>query len=85
MAAQTLKKLLHQLIDKINDEDLLKAYLRVIKSSVDEVNEDAIGYTTKGKILTKQGLKEKVKSASKRVKQGDYISHNDVVKESKTW
>ena len=86
MATQPLRNSLHQLIDKINDEDLLKAYLRVIRSSVEEqVNEDTAGYTAKGEILTKQALKEKVKTASKRVKSGDFISHSDVVKESKTW
>jgi len=87
MSAQPLKKSLHQLIDKINDEDLLKAYLRVIRSSVEDqqVKEDTIGYTTKGEILTKQKLKEKVKAASKKVKNGDFISHEDVVKESKKW
>ena len=86
MAAQPLRKSLHQLIDKINDEELLKAYLQVIRSSVEEqVNEDAVGYTPKGEILTKQRLKEKVRAASKKVKGGDFLSHRDVVKESRTW
>lgn len=89
MAAQPLKKSLHDLIDKINDEDLLKAYLCVIRSSVedqvDQVNEDIVGYTTKGEALTKQKLNEKVKAASKRVKGGDFISHRDVVKDAKSW
>ena len=86
MAAQALKKSLLQLIDKIDDEALLKAYLKVIRSSVEEqVNEDAVGYTTKGEALTKQTLKAKVKTASRRVKGGDFISHNDVVKDSKSW
>lgn len=86
MAAQPLKKSLHDLIDKINDEDLLKAYLRVIRSSVEEqVNEDTVGYTTKGEAMNKRQLRERVKSASKKAKEGDVIPHRDVVKESKAW
>ena len=44
-----------------------------------------VGYTAKGKIITKIELKNRVKAASKRVKSGDFISHEEIEKEVDNW
>jgi len=40
MAIHTLKNTLHQLIEKIEDEALLKAYLKVLESSIQVQGKD---------------------------------------------
>ena len=44
-----------------------------------------VGYTAKGKPLTKFELKNRAKAASIRVKSGDFISHEEIEKEVENW
>lgn len=41
-----------------------------------------VGYTAKGKPMTKIELKNRVKAASKRVKSGDFISHEEILNDN---
>lgn len=84
MSVQTIKQSIHQMIDKINNEDLLQAYLKIIEVGF-EKEEGIIGYTTKGIPLTKEELIKNAKAASARVKSGDYVSQEDLEKESGDW
>lgn len=44
-----------------------------------------VGHTIQGNPITKTELKERVKTASGRVKSGDFISHDELEKEIENW
>lgn len=84
MGTQLLRKTIHELIDQINDDDLLNAYLKIIEQGVKKESE-IIGYTTQGEPITPEILKKRVRAASQRVKSGNYISQEELEKESENW
>jgi hypothetical protein len=81
MTATALRKEVQQYIDRA-DERFLKM---VHAMSKEYDNALVVGYTTKGKPIYKTELKARVKAASKRVKSGDYIAHEELEKEVKNW
>lgn len=50
-----------------------------------EVNNEIVGYTIKGKSLTKEEYIRKVLSSDKSIDQGGFISHEDLKKEILGW
>jgi len=44
-----------------------------------------VGYDSDGKPITKDGLKSRVKVASQRVKEGDFITQEYIEKEIEEW
>ena len=64
------------------DERFLKMVYAMSKEYDDSI---VVGYTAKGGVITKSELKDRVKVASKRVKSGDFISHEDLEKETEKW
>lgn len=86
MTATQLKESLHGLINKIEDEELLNAYLKIIESGIGKDSEtEIVGYTPKGEPIVKTELIEQVRAASERVKSGKYISQEDLEKASENW
>ncbi len=85
MTTIKLKESLHYLIDKIEDEELLNAYLKIIKKGFQVSSEPIVGYSTKGEAITKSKLIQKVRSASDRVKSGKFTTQEDIEKESEGW
>ena len=49
------------------------------------IMEEIVAYTIDGKPLTLKEYKEKLDSAAERVKNGRYTTHEDLLKEIKTW
>lgn len=47
--------------------------------------EEIVAYTVDGKPLTLKEYKEKLDSATERVKNGRYTTHEDLLKEIKSW
>ena len=87
MTKLELKTSIKNLVNKLDDEKLLKAYHTLLTSLIEEKEKTlaVIGFTAKGEPLTKKTLATKVKSASARVKAGKYISQEDLEKQSKKW
>ena len=85
MTAIQIKESLHDLINKIEDEELLNAYLKIIESGVKIEESEVVGYTPTGESITKVEMVETVKMASERVKSGKYISQEDLEKASDNW
>jgi len=81
MTATALRKELRQYINHA-DERFLKL---VYAMSKEYENTLVVGYTAKGEPITKIELKQRVKAASKRVKSGDFISHEELEKEVENW
>ena len=86
MTAIEIKESLHNLINKIEDEELLDAYLKIIESGIKKRKEtETIGHTTRGEPITQDILAEKVNAASERVKSGKYVGQEDLEKASENW
>ena len=85
MTTVKLKESLHSLIDKIEDEELLNAYLKIIEKGLKDSSDPIVGYTTRGEAITKSKLVQRVRAASERVKSGNYTTQEDLEKESENW
>jgi len=86
MTTVKLKESLHDLIDRIEDKELLSAYLKIIEQGVSSsIDDPIVGYTTKGDPITKTGLVSRARAASARVKSGEYTTQEDLEKESENW
>ncbi|UII33135.1 hypothetical protein LVD17_04750 [Fulvivirga ulvae] len=85
MLTVKLKESLHKLIDRIDDEELLNAYLKIIEKGLSSSIDPIAGYTTKGEPITKSTLVKRVRSASARVKSGTFTDQEDLEKESENW
>jgi len=87
MTKVELKTSIKNLVNKLDDEKLLKAYHTLLTTLIKEKEKSSaiVGYTAKGEPLTKKTLAQKVKSASVRVKAGKYVSQAEVEKQAKKW
>lgn len=85
MAIASVKKSLHILIDQIEDEELLNAYLKIVENGLPLHNDPIVGYTPKGNPIGKSELIQQVKAASDRVKSGQYVSQEDLENTSESW
>ena len=83
MTAANLKASIHNLVDQINDEELLEAYLKIIEVGIS--SHEIIGFSTTGNPLTRQSLIDEVKMASQRVKAGRYISQEELEEKASDW
>jgi hypothetical protein len=81
MGVAELKEELHDYIDHA-DERFLKM---VYAMSREYMSPTVIGYKTDGTPITQKELAQRVTSASKRVKSGNYISQEEVEKEVENW
>ena len=81
MGAKELRKELHSYIEYA-DETFLKMVYAMSKEYKQPV---IVGYNPDGESITQQDLKRRVKSASKRVKSGDFITQEEVEKEVENW
>ena len=80
----TVKESLHSIIDRIEDEELLHAYLKILKKTVSD-QDPIVGYKPNGDEITQSSMIQEVRAASGRVKAGDYISQEDLEKASENW
>lgn len=87
MTKVELKTSIKNLVNKLDDEKLLKAYHTLLTSLIDEKEKtsDIVGNSVKGELLTRKNIIKSVKSASARVKAGKYVSQEEVEKQSQKW
>lgn len=81
MGVHKLREELHEYINQA-DERFLKM---VYAMSKEYKKTDVVGYTVDGSPITKENLIKRARAASKRVKSGDYISQEELEKESDKW
>ena len=81
MRTTEIRKEIHEYIDQA-DERFLKLVYAMSKKYENSL---IVGYTSKGEPITKIELQERVKTASKRVNSGDFISHEELEKEVENW
>jgi hypothetical protein len=81
MTATALRKEVQQYIRRADDR-----FLKMVHAMSKEYeNTLVVGYTAQGEPITKGDLKKRVKAASKRVKSGDFIPHEELEKEVENW
>lgn len=81
MSTQEIKKELHHYIDHA---DL--TFLKMVHAMTKVYEKESIvGYDIDGTPISEQILKNRVKSASKRVKSGEFISQEEIEKEIENW
>jgi len=81
MGVQKLREELHDYINRA-DERFLKM---VYAMSKEYKKSDIAGYNIDGSPITKEILLKRVKTASQRVKSGDFISQEEVEREIENW
>jgi hypothetical protein len=81
MGVAELKEELHNYIDHADERFLKMVYAmsREYKASA------VIGYNVNGTPITPKELAQRVTSASKRVKSGDFITQEEIEKEIENW
>lgn len=79
MNLQTAKINVMQKIMNVSKASLLDK----ISNILDE--EMIVGYTIDGKPLTKQQYNERLLAAEKQIESGDYITQEDLEKETENW
>ena len=87
MTKVELKTSIKNLVNKLDDEKLLKAYHTLLTSLIDEKEKtsDIVGHSAKGELLTHKNIIKSVKAASTRVKAGKYVSQEEVEKQAQKW
>ena len=77
-------ELRNTMISYINEAD--DRLLNVLKAVVESYREnDIVAYTVTGEPLTKQQYNEELLMAEKEIENGDFISQEDLEKESQNW
>jgi hypothetical protein len=85
MSARDLKFSINQILDKTDDEEYLLLILALLRRSLPDEDPSVIGYDADGKPLTAKQLEKEVLAASKRVKSGKFIRHEDLKQQMKNW
>jgi hypothetical protein len=76
MGVRELRKELHAFINHTDER-----FLNMVYAMSKEYKEDVIvGYKVDGTPITQQELKNRVRSASKRVKSGDFLTQEEMEK-----
>jgi len=82
MSTIELKTDLHNLIDEINDNAVLKALYMLLKK---QTQNDSVGYTTAMKPLTKKAFIKRIEKAETQIKKGQYVTIEELERESEKW
>ena len=81
MSGAELRKELHKYIDHADD-----TFLKMVHAMSKEYKKSEIaGYNVDGSPISLKDLKNRVKSASERVKDGHYTTQEEVEKEIRNW
>ncbi len=79
-----VQKLREELLEYINHAD--ERFLKMVYAMSKEYQEsDIAGYEVNGSPITKKSLVRRAKSASQRVKSGDFVTQEQVEKEIENW
>ena len=85
MSAQALKVSIHQLVEKENDEAILKAIKDVVKSIVSLKKSMVVGFEADGMPISDADLEKIVVASSESAKRGNLVSHADLLKQMENW
>lgn len=81
MGALELKDNILELLNNA-DENLLK----VVKEAIDNYKEEEIvAHTVEGKPLNRKEYKEELERALQEIRNGNFTTHEDLLKEMKNW
>ncbi|MEM7548383.1 MAG: hypothetical protein AAF363_01815 [Bacteroidota bacterium] len=79
MDLQSAKLNVMQKIMNVSAESLIEKVDKLLEEEM------IVGYTAKGKPLTKKEYNLRLREAEKQIKSGDFISQEDLEKEAEDW
>lgn len=82
MSTLELKTDLHKLIEEVNDTTVLKALYTLLKK---QAQNDVVGYASNMKPLTKKAFIKRIEKAEAQIKKGQYVTIEELEKESEKW
>lgn len=85
MTAQQARNSINQVLDKVDNPAVLEAYYQILLNLMKVHDHAAIGFDSDGNPLTASDLEKEVVAASKRVKAGKFIRHEDLKKQMENW
>ncbi len=81
MAVQKLREKVHKYINHADE-----TFLKMVHAMSKEYEEATIiGYDVEGNPISKDALKARAKAASSRVKEGNFVSQEELDKEVENW
>lgn len=81
MGVQKLREELHDYINKADER-----FLKMVYAMSREYNKlDVAGFHVDGSPITKKDLVNRAKAASQRVKSGDFVTQEEVERETENW
>lgn len=85
MSAQKLKLSILEIINKENDEVVLRAIKDVVESIVSIKKKQVVGYAVNGEPITGEELEKSVLTASENAKKGNLVSQEVLLEQMKNW
>ena len=79
MDIQTIKLDLMQKLLIVRNQSVLKKINRILDKEV------IVAYTVEGKPLTKEQYNKELEAGEKEIEAGNYITHEELIKESEKW
>jgi len=84
MSLTEIRKEVHKYVDEI-DEKALQGIFAFMKSYTENNEDEPVGYTASGEVLTREKIIQRARAASKRVKEGQFTTHEEVKKQIESW
>lgn len=98
MQAKELRKRLHQLLDMADDKTIEARFKKGADITIEDVfavvgdvvhtnelHEEIVGYTAEGKPINKEEFIKRIRQSEEEYERGNYISLDDLKKESEDW
>jgi len=85
MNKKSLKSDINDILNRIEDEAILEAYLDILKNVLKVQQHQIIGYSASGETLSSKDLERKIDQAKEDIKAGKKTSHDDLKNEAKNW
>lgn len=86
MTAIQARRNLHKYIDRVDERFLNAIYAMVeeyLKNSFSEKKED--DYTQVGKPMSVETFRKRIRESKKQVASGEFITHDELLKEAEKW
>ena len=79
MNIQTAKRDIVQKLLTVKTESIIEKINKILDKEM------IVGYTVDGKPLTKEAYNKRLQKAEKQIKSGDYLTQEEIEKESENW
>jgi len=85
MTAQQIRHSIHEIVDNTEDKAVLDTYHSILKNLLQMRASMIVAFNTEGEPVTGEQYVQEIVAASKRVKSGNFIRHEDFEKQVENW